>query len=67
LANAIGSFRFLKFGLALVLVFIGVKMLITHWFKIPTTTALCVVALMILSSILLSVAFRARDDSGRKG
>src|SRR6266542_4366642 len=40
LANAIGYFRFLKYGLAIVLVFIGVKMLIVHWYKLPTTVAL---------------------------
>ena len=39
LANAIGSFRFLKYGLSIVLVFIGVKMLIVHWVRIPTSAA----------------------------
>lgn len=61
LANAIEYFRFLKFGLSLVLVFIGVKMLIVEWYKIPTTVALGVVAGIIIVSILVSVVLRSRD------
>lgn len=61
LANAIGYFRFLKFGLSVVLIFIGVKMLIVKVYKIPTTVALLVVAGIILTSILASVVFRYRS------
>jgi tellurite resistance protein TerC len=62
LANAIEYFRFLKFGLSIVLVFIGVKMLIVHWFKIPTNIALCVVAGIIAGSILISILFRKAPE-----
>jgi tellurite resistance protein TerC len=55
LANAIDSFRFLKYGLALVLVFIGAKMLGEHWVEVSTRVSLSIVAGIILSSILLSV------------
>jgi tellurite resistance protein TerC len=60
LANAIELFRFLKYGLALVLVFIGVKMLIVKWVHIPTNFALCVVAAIILGSIGISLLLRPR-------
>jgi len=64
LAGAIGYFRFLKFGLSLVLVFVGVKMLIDpqdrppRWFQydVPDGAALAAVAGIILISIALSVA-----------
>jgi tellurite resistance protein TerC len=62
LANAIEYFRFLKFGLSIVLIFIGVKMMIVPWFKIPTTTALGVVAGIILASVLVSVLLRSREE-----
>jgi tellurite resistance protein TerC len=62
LANAIEYFRFLKFGLSVVLIFIGVKMLIVPWYKIPTTWALGVVAGIILLSIIISVLLRTRED-----
>lgn len=67
LAGAIGYFRYLKYGLSIVLVFIGVKMLLdphTHageaakyWWqlKIPVATSLGLVIFIILGSILLSV------------
>jgi tellurite resistance protein TerC len=55
LANAIDYFRFLKYGLAIVLVFIGAKMLAEKWVHIETTISLAVVAAIILLSILISV------------
>src|SRR4051812_33331554 len=56
LAGAIEYFRFLRFGLSVVLVFIGCKMLLakTSW-HIPTTISLYVVGGIILISILISV------------
>lgn len=69
LEGAIASFRFLKYGLSVVLVFVGVKMLIDphdrppKWFQsdIPTGTALLVVAGILLISIVLSVLVTRRD------
>ncbi|MCX7866643.1 MAG: TerC family protein [Limisphaera sp.] len=63
LANLIACFRYLKTGLSVVLVFIGVKMLLDphghprHWwqFEMPTTVALCVVAGIITLSITASL------------
>jgi tellurite resistance protein TerC len=64
LAGAIAYFRFLRYGLSVVLVFIGVKMLLDPhdrqpplWFQteIPISISLIVVGGIILSSILLSV------------
>ena len=55
LANAIDYFRFLKYGLSLVLVFIGGKMLAEKWIDVPTTMSLLIVAGIILLSILVSV------------
>jgi tellurite resistance protein TerC len=60
LANAIEAFRLLKYGLALVLVFIGSKMLVAKWIYIPINVALAIVAAIILLSVLLSVRTRKR-------
>ena len=60
LAGAIGYFQYLKYGLSLVLVFIGAKMLAERWVQIPTVWALLVVAVIITASILLSVAKERR-------
>ncbi|MBI3851686.1 MAG: TerC family protein [Verrucomicrobia bacterium] len=59
LAGAIDHFRFLKFGLSIVLVFIGGKMLAEIWgYETSTTVSLVIVAGIILISILASVCNR---------
>jgi tellurite resistance protein TerC len=55
LAGAIQYFRYLKIGLSIVLVFIGLKMLLMEYLHIPTPVSLGVVVLVIAGSILLSV------------
>lgn len=55
LAGGMGRFRFLNIGLALVLVFVGIKMLIAHWYKIPVAASLLVVAALIAGAIVASV------------
>jgi TerC family integral membrane protein len=69
LAGALDYFRHLKTGLAVVLAFVGVKMLLEPrqrpplWFQIPIPTAvsLLVVAGILLVSIVLSVAAARRE------
>ena len=56
LADMTQRFHLLKFGLAVVLVFVGVKMLIVDWFKIPVAVSLGVVIAVLGTSILLSLA-----------
>jgi tellurite resistance protein TerC len=63
LAGAIGKFRYLKSGLALVLVFVGAKMLLAshghppNWFQVnlPTAISLLVIALILVLAMVLSV------------
>ncbi|MEO8401936.1 MAG: TerC family protein [Gammaproteobacteria bacterium] len=55
LANLAHHFHLLKYGIALVLVFIGGKMLAGYWFEIPTVLTLCVVAAILLTTIILSL------------
>jgi len=62
-AGLIGLFHFLKHGLALILVFVGVKMLIAHWYKIPIPWALGAVLGILALSMLLSLVFRRREDA----
>ena len=50
-------FRFLHYGLALVLILVGLKMLAADHFRVPTAATLAVVAGVLLISILASVAF----------
>jgi tellurite resistance protein TerC len=62
LANAIVYFRYLKFGLSIVLVFVGAKMLVTYFdAHIRTDISLLVVIATIAASILWSVAAARRE------
>ena len=56
LADLNGRFHLLKYGLALVLVFVGVKMLIAEFYKVPIGLALGVVAVILLTSVAASLA-----------
>jgi predicted tellurium resistance membrane protein TerC len=50
----------LKFGVALILAFVGVKMLVMHWVHISTPVSLSVVVGVLALSILLSMAANRR-------
>ncbi len=63
LADMADRFSLLKYGLALVLMFIGVKMLLIDLYKIPVTFSLGVVAAIIATSIVLSLRKEARKRS----
>ena len=56
-------FRFLHYGLALVLILVGLKMLAADYFRVPIAATLSVVAGVLLISIALSAAFPATGKS----
>lgn len=49
------KFSLLKYGLAIILTFIGVKMLIVSWVKIPTAFSLSFVLIVLVLSMVLSI------------
>lgn len=55
LSGMIQLFHFLHYGLAIILTFVGVKMLIADFYKIPVPIALGTIALVLLLSMLASV------------
>jgi tellurite resistance protein TerC len=62
LAGAIEYFRYLKYGLSIVLIFIGVKMLVEYWdIKLSTVLSLGVVAGIIVLSIIFSIIAGRRE------
>ena len=48
-------FKYLKYGLALILVFVGSKMAMAQWFKIPVEISLLVIAVILGVSMVASV------------
>jgi tellurite resistance protein TerC len=55
LAGMMDVFRYLHHGLALVLIFVGAKMLASEYYKIPTGLTLAAVAGVLLVSVLASL------------
>jgi tellurite resistance protein TerC len=68
LAGVMRMFHLLHYGLSLLLVFIGVKMLLAHTaFKIPTLVSLGVVAGILVLSVVASLVFPPRRDEEAHG
>ncbi|MGX7829348.1 TerC family protein [Actinokineospora sp. 24-640] len=64
LADLIHRFVYLKLGLALVLVWVGVKMLLLEVYKIPTGISLAVVAAILVTAVTASL-IRTRGVEAR--
>jgi tellurite resistance protein TerC len=55
LAGMMDLFHYLHYGLSVMLIFIGIKMLASHYVNIPTEWALAIVLLVLAASILASL------------
>ena len=55
LVDVADRFHLLKYGLAMVLTFIGAKMLIMPWYHVPVQASLTVVAVLITASCIASL------------
>jgi tellurite resistance protein TerC len=66
LADWVGKLRYLKPGLAAILLFIGIKMLVMDWFKIPSWVSLLVI-FSILFTAALSSWYVARLEANKGG
>ena len=55
LAGVMGKFYYLKVGLALVLIFVGIKMMITDIYRVPIAVSLSVIASLLVGSIVISL------------
>jgi tellurite resistance protein TerC len=56
-------FHYLNYGLSVVLMFIGAKMLLPERYHVPTWAALAVVAGVLGLSVLASVLFPKKDQA----
>ena len=62
LAGIIHRFWLLSYGLAVVLVFVGIKMILIDFFKIPIEWSLLFIATIISTSIFLSLRFKQKSN-----
>lgn len=62
LAGMMDKFRYLSKGLALILIFVGLKMSMVDFYKIPILIALLVIVVILITSIITSLIFAIEDD-----
>ncbi len=67
LAGVVHRFVYLKTGLAMVLVFVGAKMLLADVFHVPVLASLAVIAALIGGSIAASLLRAPKDGGGDAG
>ena len=65
LADMHARFTYLQQGLAVILAFVGVKMIIADWYHIPTWLSLLVIALVLTASIAFSLKSQRGLDEQR--
>jgi tellurite resistance protein TerC len=64
LAGITKYFHYLKYGLSAILVFVGVKMVIAEFYKIPIVYSLLTILGILLLSVFASVLFKKNDAEG---
>ena len=63
LADMHARFSYLQEGLAIILAFVGVKMLVHEWYHIPTWLSLTVIALVLIASVGFSLKAGTPSDT----
>jgi tellurite resistance protein TerC len=63
LADLRDKFSLLQEGLAIILAFVGVKMILAEWYHIPTPLSLAVIAGVLAGAIWLSIRKDAREKA----
>jgi tellurite resistance protein TerC len=63
LAGIMPLFHYLKYGLSIVLMFVGIKMLIAEYYKIPTGIALGVVLVVLVIAVVASIIRNRRNKT----
>lgn len=62
LSGIMKLFHYLHYGLALILVFVGIKMLLADFYHMPTTYALGFILITLTGSIVASILFPKKED-----
>ena len=63
LAGMMDVFHYLHYGLSVVLIFVGLKMIAAHYVEIPTVLALGIVVAVLGMSVIASVTFPRKEGA----
>ncbi len=61
LSGLVDLFAYLKYGVALILCYVGIKMLISELLPIPTSISLTIIGFILIASIIISVVKNKRN------
>jgi tellurite resistance protein TerC len=61
LAGMMDKFAYLKTGVAVILIFVGLKMTLSHWIHVPTLLSLGIIVVTLVAAVLLSLRRSARE------
>lgn len=61
LSGVVGKLRYLTVGLAVILVFVGIKMLAAGWYEVPTVASLGVIVLILATAAAASIYVDRKD------
>jgi tellurite resistance protein TerC len=61
LANMLEKFSYLEYSLIAILTFVGIKMLIIHYYKFPEWVSLGFIALSLAAGILVSISRKDKE------
>jgi tellurite resistance protein TerC len=64
LSGMMSRFHYLGTGLALILIFIGAKMVASPWLKVPSVVSLAVIAVVLFASVMLSLLKKENKVEG---
>jgi tellurite resistance protein TerC len=62
IAGVMRLFHYLNYGLAFILIFVGIKMILADYYKLPVSAALGVIAGVLAISVIASLMFPKKTD-----
>lgn len=66
LANMMDKFRYMKFSLVFILVFVGVKMMLVNHYKFPSYVSLAFILVSLAIGVIASIIFGKKDSAQLK-
>jgi tellurite resistance protein TerC len=64
LAHLLQIFRYLKYAISLILIFVGAKIALANLYPVPVGVALGVILFLLAGAVALSVLIKAPDGPG---
>jgi tellurite resistance protein TerC len=63
LAGIVDLFIYLKYGVAIILFYVGIKMMISDIYHIPTEISLGIIIALLAGSVILSLIYKKKPDA----